>query len=64
VTWIDFPAVYHNGAGGLSFADGHAEVHKWKGLKYPKTGLPGNTVTADEKPDWNWLASMTSQPVN
>ncbi len=26
---IDVPASYHNGAAGLSFADGHAEVHKW-----------------------------------
>jgi prepilin-type N-terminal cleavage/methylation domain-containing protein/prepilin-type processing-associated H-X9-DG protein len=25
----DFPATYHNGAGGLNFCDGHAEVHKW-----------------------------------
>ena len=24
------PAAYHNGAGGFSFADGHAEIHKWK----------------------------------
>jgi prepilin-type N-terminal cleavage/methylation domain-containing protein len=26
---IDYPASSHNRAGGLSFADGHAEVHKW-----------------------------------
>lgn len=26
---IDMPASTHNGAGGLSFADGHAEIHKW-----------------------------------
>jgi prepilin-type processing-associated H-X9-DG protein len=26
---IDVPASHHNGAAGLSFADGHAEVHKW-----------------------------------
>ena len=23
------PGSYHNGAGNLSFADGHAESHKW-----------------------------------
>jgi prepilin-type N-terminal cleavage/methylation domain-containing protein/prepilin-type processing-associated H-X9-DG protein len=28
--WTDLPASYHNGAGGLAFADGHAEVHKWR----------------------------------
>jgi prepilin-type processing-associated H-X9-DG protein len=27
--WIDIPAAYHNGAGGISFADGHAEIRKW-----------------------------------
>lgn len=25
----DLPASYHNGACGLSFADGHSEIHKW-----------------------------------
>ncbi|MFO1500951.1 MAG: DUF1559 domain-containing protein [Verrucomicrobiota bacterium] len=27
--WGDYPASYHNGACSFSFADGHAEVHKW-----------------------------------
>ena len=26
---IDYPASSHNRAGGMSFGDGHAEVHKW-----------------------------------
>jgi prepilin-type N-terminal cleavage/methylation domain-containing protein/prepilin-type processing-associated H-X9-DG protein len=30
-TWGDTPASYHNGAGGISFADGHSEIHKWRG---------------------------------
>ena len=25
----DFPASYHNRAGGLSFTDGHAEIKRW-----------------------------------
>jgi len=28
----DIPASYHGGAGGLSFADGHAEIHKWNAV--------------------------------
>jgi prepilin-type N-terminal cleavage/methylation domain-containing protein/prepilin-type processing-associated H-X9-DG protein len=28
--WGDTPASYHGGAGGISFADGHSEIHKWK----------------------------------
>jgi len=27
--WVDVPASYHNGACGIGFADGHAEIHKW-----------------------------------
>ena len=34
---IDYPASTHNGSGGLSFADGRAEVHKWLD---PRTRLP------------------------
>ena len=28
-TWTDVPASTHNGAGGFSFADGHAEIKQW-----------------------------------
>ena len=27
---VDFPASYHNGAGGLNFADGHSEIKRWR----------------------------------
>ena len=27
---VDFPASYHDRAAGLSFADGHAEIHRWQ----------------------------------
>ena len=26
---VDFPGNYHNGGAGISFADGHTEMHKW-----------------------------------
>ncbi len=33
---VDFPASYHGRAAGFAFADGHAEIHKWKdGRTYP-----------------------------
>jgi prepilin-type processing-associated H-X9-DG protein len=34
-TMRDWPAEYHNGASGLSFADCHAELHRWKNIKPP-----------------------------
>jgi prepilin-type processing-associated H-X9-DG protein len=27
---VDFPASYHDNAGGFAFGDGHAEIHQWK----------------------------------
>lgn len=32
-SWEDLPASYHNGACSFSFADGHAEIHKWLSTK-------------------------------
>jgi prepilin-type N-terminal cleavage/methylation domain-containing protein/prepilin-type processing-associated H-X9-DG protein len=28
----DIPSTLHDGAGGFSFADGHAQIHKWRGV--------------------------------
>jgi prepilin-type N-terminal cleavage/methylation domain-containing protein/prepilin-type processing-associated H-X9-DG protein len=41
----DWPGFYHNGAGTFSFADTHAELHKWLD---PRTTPPLGTV-------WPWL---------
>jgi len=61
-SWIDQPATYHNGAAGLSFADGHAEIHKWKGsLAAPRaqTVKLNNSIDAPARagdPDISWLS--------
>ena len=67
---IDFPANYHNGACGFSFADGHAEIHKWLGGMFrsaPVTytgNLPLNVpVPASDTAsirDVEWLSSVTT----
>jgi prepilin-type processing-associated H-X9-DG protein len=61
---IDFPASYHNGAGGISFADGHAEIRKWVD---PRTRAPvkynsqlGLNVPSPNNQDMMWLADRTS----
>lgn len=45
--WVDWPANYHNGACGFALADGHSEIHPWKGLakkiKITTTGLQAPT---------------------
>ncbi len=47
---VDFPASYHNRAGGFSFADGHAEIRKWVD---PRTTPPINKNLALNQPQPN-----------
>jgi prepilin-type N-terminal cleavage/methylation domain-containing protein/prepilin-type processing-associated H-X9-DG protein len=55
--WGNLPAIYHNGASGLSFADGHAEIHKWLD---PDTLAP-KVVTNPRGPrDVPWIQERTS----
>jgi len=69
---IDFPANTHGGSAGVSFADGHAEIHKFvsgtiKNAKvnyapnntdwlYPATGATDKSLYRDV----TWLAERTS----
>lgn len=61
---IDYPASFHNGAGGLSFADGHSEIHKWHGssIRLPVTSreIDLNVPAGDSKNDIVWLSDMTT----
>ncbi|MSU04177.1 MAG: type II secretion system protein [Pedosphaera sp.] len=61
---IDFPASYHNGAAGISFADGHTEIHKWIDPRTkPKPTYNGNlalNVLSANNKDMIWLSDRTS----
>lgn len=61
---IDFPASFHNGACGFSYADGHAEVHRWIGrtIKAPVRGTPMqlNVSAGDSVRDVIWWSSVTT----
>jgi prepilin-type processing-associated H-X9-DG protein len=65
----DMPASYHANSGGLSFADGHSELHKWVD---PRTMPPiveqGNIwngqvgfASANNK-DIGWLQDHATRP--
>lgn len=62
---IDWPASYHNRAGGFSFADGHAEVRKWiDGRTTPK--LSNNQVISasgsqPNNPDIVWMQDHSTR---
>ena len=38
---VDYPASYHGGAGGFSFADGHSELKKWTSTRILEQPLKG-----------------------
>ena len=61
--WIDYPSWYHNSACSWIFADGHAEIHKWKGKTtlFPVTGAAKNhPACGDGTDDLSWLAQRTT----
>ncbi len=61
-SWLDQPANYHNAAAGFAFADGHSEIHKWKGsLAAPRAQKVKFTSSIDAPatkgdPDIVWIA--------
>ena len=61
---IDFPACFHNGAGGISFSDGHAEIRKWRDARTrPPVHYDGNLplgISSPNNEDMIWLAQRTS----
>jgi prepilin-type N-terminal cleavage/methylation domain-containing protein/prepilin-type processing-associated H-X9-DG protein len=71
-TIVDFPASFHNGAAGITFADGHAVLHKWIGSKIKppvivgggnigaSNGTGGGTSAGDSAVDVAWLQRHTS----
>lgn len=59
--WSDLPASYHNGAGGFTFADGHAEIHKWLDAATKKPSVQGGArlpfpAPSGQRRDYQWLA--------
>ena len=52
---VNSPASYHGGAGGLSFADGHAEIKKWAG-----PGVFQGTYNVAGGADYDWLVERTT----
>ena len=59
--WVDCPACYHNGACGISFCDGHAQIKKWTDrvvLDWRQTASLSPTGT--RTPDLLWFFTITT----
>ncbi|HEV2207544.1 MAG TPA: prepilin-type N-terminal cleavage/methylation domain-containing protein [Verrucomicrobiae bacterium] len=70
--WNDLPATYHDGAGGFAFADGHAEIHKFRSSVctiLPVRFAPYQAVPFSSDPtgagaaDALWVAARASLPI-
>ena len=59
--WGNMPANYHNGACGFSFADGHAEIRKWKDPDTLANKIPPNPKGPRDVP---WIQVRTSAPID
>ncbi len=58
--WQNAPASYHNNAGGLSFADGHAEIRRWKDSQLlTQAKINGIPSDADSQ-DLVWLQQRST----
>ncbi len=63
--WFDAPASYHNAACGFGFADGHAEIKKWRTgvMVKPVQYIVGDFATADPaNVDFQWFWERTTEP--
>jgi prepilin-type processing-associated H-X9-DG protein len=58
----NFPAFYHNGACGFSFADGHSEIRAWKDAR-TRTVYPPKTynVPSPGNVDITWMQERTTR---
>ena len=66
--FFDLPGFYHNRAGGFSFADGHAEIKKWRDPRTMPAIQPGVKVTetfdqfkSPNNPDIAWLQERATR---
>lgn len=60
---IDFPGSYHGGAGGISFADGHSEIHKWRDARTtPPIGKLFNlNIPSPDNKDVFWMMEHSTR---
>jgi prepilin-type N-terminal cleavage/methylation domain-containing protein/prepilin-type processing-associated H-X9-DG protein len=65
-SWGDLPASFHNKATSVTFADGHAEKHKWRAkstiqpVKYGSSPTPSIGSSVEEQADFHWVSDHSS----
>ena len=64
-TIVDYPASYHGGAAGYSFADGHSEIKKWKDPRTAPVLRKGQSLnlnaSSPNNQDVFWMMDRTTR---
>jgi prepilin-type N-terminal cleavage/methylation domain-containing protein/prepilin-type processing-associated H-X9-DG protein len=63
---VNFPGTFHNGAGGLTFADGHSEIHRWLDPRTTppfKKGQKREFINMKDNRDLIWLQDHATSPI-
>ena len=63
--FYDLPASYHHRAGGLSFADGHGEIKRWRDDRtmpaLVRDGYVSDVKPSPNNPDVIWLQERATR---
>jgi len=63
--FYDFPASYHGRAGGISFVDGHSEIHVWRDQRtmpaLVHNGMISDQLASPNNPDIGWLQERSTR---
>jgi prepilin-type N-terminal cleavage/methylation domain-containing protein len=63
---VNFPGSFHNRAGGLTFADGHAEIHRWLDPRTTppfKKGQKREFAVMKDNRDLTWLQDHATSSI-
>jgi len=67
---VDYPASYHGGAGGFSFADGHSELKRWTSPRILELPLKGQVrpyptpLSGVYDKDVRWMQERATRRLN
>jgi prepilin-type N-terminal cleavage/methylation domain-containing protein/prepilin-type processing-associated H-X9-DG protein len=65
---VDYPASYHNGAGGIAFADGHSEIRKWMDPRTRPVLRKGQPLSLNQPSpnnvDVDWLQQRSTSKIS
>ena len=66
INWVNYPASYHGSAAGLSFADGHSEIKRWRDSRTMPSVVSGRrmalNVSSPNNEDLIWVQSHSTAP--